>query len=234
MVLMFIPDAMNYFSGGYFFQEQGYNSNEPLIKELTQHASCKSLIEEAQKALQESGLPPLEVRIEPTKSGFETEKEDNVIRIRPGFSANKQRTLFIFELTNIIHHKEYIDTKKNAIKGIYKDEEEYVQAMEFIEYKGMMRTNVVTRSLNKQNGRFFRPYIENPWESVLVENMDFNLYYGSYLPTEHKEFYRREWREWRALNNSSVRENTSTEWLNNALKTALCVSGLAFAFLKWR
>jgi hypothetical protein len=191
---MFVTDALNYFSGGYLFQEKSYTSGETLIKELSQYSPCRALIEEAQNVIQEQRLDALKVCFEPTKSGFDAEKEFNVIRIRPGMSAPKQRDRFIFELTNVIQHKKFMETWESAIKGVYKNPEEYARAAEFIEFTGLKRRNIVSKVMNKEKGRFFRPYFENPWEGIPIEHMEFDRYYSSYLSNNHKEHYRKGWR----------------------------------------
>src|SRR3990167_9170006 len=152
---MIITDALNYFSDGYFFQEKG-TSGEALIKELSQHSPCKALIEEAQNVIKDLGLSALEVRLEPTKGGFNAEQDNNVIRIKPNLSANQQRYFFIFELTNLIQHKKHKEIWESAIKGVYKNPEEYTRAIEFTEYNGLKLANIVSRAINKHNGRFFR------------------------------------------------------------------------------
>lgn len=232
---MIVTDFLNYYSGGSLFQEKVYTSGETLIKELSQYSSCKPTIEEALNVIQKFGLPALEVRFEPTKAGFEGERDVNVIRIRPGLSAAKQRERFMFELTNLIQHEEHNRTWESAVKGVYKNEEEYARAMEFLEFNGVKRRNIVSKAINKEKGRVFRPYFENEWERDPIESMEFDCYYSSYLPDSHKEWYRKEWRNLNNIQNTTTDiqntttsiQNTTTGIFNNILKVAQEVSIMA-------
>lgn len=214
---MIVTDALNYFSGGYLFPEQSYTSGETLIKELSQYSQCKALIEEAQNVVRELGLPAVEVRFEPLSHKSRAEQDKNIIRIKTNLSASNQRDVFIFELTNVIQHKKHLEIWEAAKKGIYKSAEEYARAVEFIEYNGLNRKNVISRAMNKQNGRFFRSYMENPWEYIPVKTMGFNLFYNLFIPDWHKEHYRKYWRD---LNNI---KNPTTDVFKNILKITLGV-----------
>lgn len=224
---MFITDVLNYFSWGYLFQEKSYTSGETLIREMSQHAPCKTLIEEAQSVIKELGLSALEVRLEPTESGFDAELDKNVIIIKPNLSAATQRDCFVFELTNLIHYKKHREIQKGGQKGVYKNAEEFARAHEFIEYLGEIRCKTVSQNINKQQGRFFRPYMKNQYKYIPLKTMGFNLYYFLYN-NSHREYFRQRWRE---MNGIKTPPNGT---FNNALKIACGVSVVAVAiFLKW-
>lgn len=225
---MIITDALNFFSGGYLFQEKSYTSGQTFIKELSQYSPCKALIEEAQKVIQELGLAALEVRFELTKSKFDAEQEDNIIRIMPNLSAPKQRDCFVFELTNLIQQKKHMEKRESAKRDVYKSAEEYARYAEFIEYNGEKRCKAVSRAINKQNGRFFRAYLENRFMYIPIETIGFNLYYSLFIQNDHKEYHRK---KWRILNQSCSSENTGSKRFNNTLKIAFGVSVVAIAFL---
>lgn len=240
---MFVKDALNYFSGGYLFKESSYTSGKMLIKDLSKHSPFKTLFKEAQNVVQKSGLGSLKVHLEAPKSGFNAEQDKSVIRIRPDMSAGKQRDSFIFELTNVIQHNKHTEIWGSAVKGVYQNPEEFARAAEFIEFNGLKHTNAVSKAINKEKGRFFRPYIENQWENLPLESMEFDRYYSSHLHDKHKEYYRKQWKYINNIQNTvtsdnqnpntSDNQNPNTSIFNNTLKIALGISVIAIAFLKW-
>jgi hypothetical protein len=191
---MFVSNFLNKF---YFSTQESHSPGEKLIKELSQHSLSRALIEEAQNVTKKEKLDPLRISFEATKSGFDAERFKSVISIKPGLSDAQKRACFLFELTNIIQHKKHEKVFKSCIKGIYKTADEYARAKEYIEFKGLRRRNFVSRAINKEKGF---SYLENPWEDIPLENMEFDNYYNSYLSNNHKEYYRQNWRaieKWR-------------------------------------
>lgn len=180
---MFAIDGY-YSSGSYSF-----DPGEMLLKELFECPQIRVLIKEAQKIIVEEGLDALKVCFEETKSGFDAEREDNVIRIKPDLSIAKQRSCLVFELTNVIQYKKFKKVHKSAFRGVIKTAEEFARAKELIEYEGLRRQNLICRSINQEKGY---SYLESPWVDVNLETIDFDTFYNSYLSEEHKEYQRKQ------------------------------------------
>ena len=172
-----------------------FATGEDILQELSLFPKSKALIDEAQNALQECGLPNLEIRLEQTKSGFEAEKERNIIRIIPGLSAPLQLSKAVFELHNVISDRNSMALEKAAKNGSYKSAEEYAKAAEHAEFEGKIsRINQITREINylkqcKSNA----PYIDNIYERF-PDNVEFDHFYKVYITDDHKEHYRKEWK----------------------------------------
>jgi hypothetical protein len=184
-----------------------FATGEAIIQELSLFPKSKALIDEARKELQENDLSNLEIRLEKPESGFEAEQEGNIIRITPGLSAPRQLSNAVFELHNVISERKYMALQNAAKNGIYKSAEEYARAAEYLEIKGKIsRMNQITREINQLKACDSNsPYIDNYLEKF-PDNMAFDQLYNEFIPDNHKEYYRNEWRSlnpWRRNGYSS-------------------------------
>ncbi|MBA2726894.1 MAG: hypothetical protein H0U49_01810 [Parachlamydiaceae bacterium] len=115
--------------------------------------------------------------------------------------------------------------------GVYKSSEEFVRAIEFIEYKGLIRAKAVAQAINKEKGHFFRPYITCECEHIPIDRIGFNLFYSFFISDDHKEHNRNNWRIVNKAYNISIRENsncesTNKEWFKKGLKVSLLGCGI--------
>lgn len=217
---MLVTDAL--------LQEKGYTSGELIIKELSQNSHCKTLIDEAQSIIQELGLAAIEIHLESTKSGFSAEQDYNIIRINPHLSSSEQRGWAIFELTNVIHHKEHQKTDIAMRNGVYKSAEDYTRAKEFIEFEGVKRWTATSRAVNKQY-QCSSPYMVNDWESIPIESMDFEIYYSQHLANHHKDYYAT------FFNNLKKYQRDLDDYNRRRIITSMviCISVIALVVLWW-
>ncbi len=188
---------------------QPYATGEAIIQELSSFPKSKALLDEAQKELQECGLPNLEIRLEIPESGFEAEQVRNIIRITPGFSAPSQLGCAVFELHNVTSLRKEIALEKALKNGSYKSPEEYAEAAEHIEFEGKFSSiNQIAREINQlKDCESNTPYIENDYEQF-PENVEFDQFYNEFLHDDHKEYYRQRWRSlnsgWRNCYSSKI------------------------------
>jgi hypothetical protein len=194
MMIMSIFNRINYFFSGDLCNEKPYISDKVLIKELSQFRPIQTLLEEAKLVLQEFNLPELKVHLERTRSGFRADQQGNIIRIDPDLPASEQRYSAIFELNNLIQLKVNVKIINDTVKSVFKSSEEYVRAVEFMEYNSVKRTRSIARQINKLKGSFFKPYIKITGKHFPVEIMGFNFYYNYFLGTRHKEHHRKNWK----------------------------------------
>ncbi len=149
-----------------------FTTGEAIIQELSLFPKSKALIDEAEKELQESGCPNLEIRLEKTISGFEAEKQGNIIRISPDLSARRQLSHAVFELHNITSDRKHTALENAAKNGRYKSAEEYAKAAEHLEFEGKIsRINQIVREINLLKAcESNTPYIERI--PLVIQNFD--------------------------------------------------------------
>lgn len=186
-----ISNAINYFSDSFLKKECSVASSEILVKQLSACPQSKALLEEAQQVIKELALNASDVHFEQPTSGHRAETQGNIIRIDPKLPASEQRYLLIFELTNIIQLKTFAETAYFAKNGTAED---FIRAMEHIEYNGLIRAQAIGQAINKEKRRLFKPYIEVPSPYLPLKIMGFNLYYRFFVSNKHKETHRRNWK----------------------------------------
>lgn len=194
---MFVSDVWSSVDS---FQEKAFTSGEALIEDFSHSLPLQSLFREAQNMLHhhDGGHGPLKVCIEPTRSGFDVETQQNIIRIKPGFNAAQQRFLFAQGLSEVIQVDKHIKVRRLAAG--FKTADEYAQAVLFIHYTGLKLIKGIV--LNPKNGRFIRRNFESGYLNMPLENMEFNRFCRLDVSDKHKEFYREVWREINKSNSS--------------------------------
>ncbi|HSW73493.1 MAG TPA: hypothetical protein VLG44_08835 [Chlamydiales bacterium] len=67
--------------------------------------------------------------------------------------------------------------------------------MESIEYNSVIRWRGIATAINNRQTAC---KVDNPWENIPIETMGFDHYYKYHLSENHKEYYRKGWRELKA------------------------------------
>jgi hypothetical protein len=163
-----------------------YTAGEAILRELSLFPESKVLIDEAQKALKDLGLGPLDLRVEQTRAGFDGEQGGRTIRIKPGLTPERQRYVAIFELTNIINYSVHLATRYKD----YASADDYARAKEYTEYNGLIRALKLAQEINAQKGP---NYVKTNWEGLNPEEISFEHFYRHVIAEEHKNYYKREW-----------------------------------------
>lgn len=181
---------------------------DEIAESLKMFPECIALIEAAQSVLKNRGLPPLEVKIEPTKGGFQAETDKNIIRIAPGSSRAKQRYSFLFELTNVLQGEKFRAIFQNL--NNYKSAEEYAREMELIEFNGVLQ---IRTTIKKINAKVESNYISDTWGNHSLEEMEFDHFYKNLLCKEHIQHYENYWNNYKGINQQAP--NVVKHALNN-------------------
>lgn len=157
---------------------------------------------EVQKLLSKAGLVKINVR-DHIAGGFEAEykilcdcssfcgrfQHINVKKMHRVY----QRGAALFELTNIVQRVKFAQVHFNLRNNEYNNAEDYVRAMEKIEFEGIVAVVGIEKEINS---RLQEIWIDTKFSNIpkaIIGNRDFENYYKNHLADEHKAFYRRSW-----------------------------------------
>nr|MBA3816802.1 hypothetical protein [Parachlamydiaceae bacterium] len=92
------------------------------------------------------------------------------------------------------------------------------------------RGRAVSLEINKEKGRFFRPYVKSSGEYLPIDLMGFNIYYYLFVSNKHKEHHRNNWRKAIKAFNICIPDNPCIPNTNKERCKKILLGSLAVSF----
>lgn len=145
---------------------------------LSRYPHGAALIATAQEVAKINKLGPLIIRIEPTKTGRESEIKGNLIRISDNLSRAQQLSRTVIALDTIIQvNQDFPEPLRNVVRGNYTDAEEFAKASAKMKYD----------SFNNKEAMLAKLTGKEP------EIMDFDTFYATKVDERSKRLYCDSW-----------------------------------------
>jgi hypothetical protein len=166
---------------------------DALIEKLRKTDDGKKLYDAAEKGAKAAGADDLLLRIEPLErlpgTDAAMDPRHGAIGIPDGASDASMLEGLVVELNNMTKAKELVELQSKRVKELKRDE--YIEAMERLEFKSAQNATRLWKSLAKNFGQdpSRMPTYKNPSDFLKI---DFKDHFDS-LSKEHKERYGRQW-----------------------------------------